>query len=98
MGKKYDMVFIIEYFDKETEFLVKHELIENCTIKDVKQLLMEIFNSEEPIGITKNGQEFIIGGYEITPLIKEKILIKFGIDVDIENYDCFLAQEHRSDI
>jgi hypothetical protein len=95
ISSKYDTVFVIEYFDKVTEEFVRYEVIPHCTILDIKLLLEEVFSRKEPIGFFESGQEFIIGGYEITPIIKEKIHTKFGLAVDTEHYDCFLSQEYK---
>ncbi|WP_138070112.1 DUF7683 domain-containing protein [Sulfurospirillum diekertiae] len=91
----HNMVFVIEYYDKENDTFIKNELISLCTIKDVKNILMEVYNDEKHIGISVN-DEYLAGSYPITEKVKEKIYLKFGMDVDIEHYDCFLSQEYKS--
>ncbi len=95
MSKKF--VFVIEYFHKTKDSFVTQKIIPNCTMEKIKVLLFEVFGKEEPIGVTEDGEMFLVGGYKITPLIKEKIYNMFDIDVDIDNYTCFLANAYLSD-
>ena len=89
------MVFVIDYYDKESDIFIKNELIPQCTIKDVKNILMEVYNDEKYVGISDD-DEYLAGSYPITMKVKENIYSKFGMNVDIEHYDCFLSQEYKS--
>ena len=74
------------YYNKFDGSFVKSIHIENCTLNDIENVLLNVY---------PNGNEYLSGAYDITPEINNILFEKFGIEVDIENFNCLLEEEYE---
>lgn len=83
------------YYNKFDDSFVKSIPIENCTLNDIENVLLNVYPNEKHIQLDKNGNEYLSGAYDITPEINKILFEKFGIEVDIENFNCLLEEEYE---
>ncbi|WP_148626041.1 hypothetical protein [Aliarcobacter cryaerophilus] len=88
----------VKYYSNSDESIIKSVPIENCTLKDIEEILLKVYPTEKHIDKDEYGDEHIFGGYYITPQIKGLLFEKFKIEIDIESFDCFIGEEYESDI
>ena len=81
------------YYNKFDDSFVKSIHIENCTLNDIENVLLNFYPNKKHIQLDENGNEYLSGAYNITPEINKILLEKFGIEVDIENFNCQLEYE-----
>ena len=83
------------YYNKFDGSFVKSIHIENCTLNDIENVLLNVYPNEKLIQLDENGNEYLSGAYDITPEINNILFEKFGIEVDIENFNCLLEEEYE---
>ena len=81
------------YYNKFDDSFVKSVPIENYTLSDIENILLNFYPNEKHIQLDENGNEYLSVAYNITPEINKILLEKFGIEVDIENFNCQLEYE-----
>lgn len=80
------------YYNKFDDIFVKSVPIENCTLNDIENVLLNVYPNEKHIQLDENGNEYLSETYNITPEINKILFEKFGIEVDIENFNCQLEE------
>ena len=83
------------YYNKFDGSFVKSIHIENCTLNDIENVLLNVYPNEKHIQLDENGNEYLSGAYDIMPEINNILFEKFGIEVDIENFNCLLEEEYE---
>ncbi len=87
-----------KYYSNNDESLIKIVPIENCTLKDIEEILLKVFPDKKHTFIDEYGNEYLSGYYNVTPKIKKILFEKFKMEIDIESFDCFIGEEYESDI
>lgn len=87
-----------KYYSNSDESLIKTIPIDNCSLKDIEEILLKIYPNEEHAFVDEYGNEYLYGGYDITPEIQKLLFEKFNIEIDIENFDCQLGEEYETEI
>lgn len=90
----------VKYYSNSNsnESLIKSIPIENCTLKDIEEVLLKVYPNEKHIEKDKYGNEYIFGGYDITPQIKELLFERLNIEIDIKQFNCQLEEVYETDI
>ena len=83
------------YYNKFDDSFVKSIPIENCTLNDIENVLLNFYPNEKHIQLDENGSEYLSGAYDITLEINKILFEKFGIKIDIENFSCQLEEEYE---
>ncbi len=94
---KNNMTITINYYDKISDTLIKQSKIKNSTLKDIEEILLEIYPNEQHMVQDEKGIAFLGGGYDITPKMKILLDKKFNIDIDIYNFNCQLEEEYNNE-
>ncbi|WP_103635286.1 hypothetical protein [Campylobacter concisus] len=95
MKPKPKTIICIIYYNKFDNSFIKSIPIENCTLSDIENILLNFYPNEKHIHLEENGNEYLNGAYDITPEINQILFEKFGIEVDIENFSCQLEEEYE---
>ncbi|WP_419678316.1 hypothetical protein ACN2EN_04030 [Aliarcobacter lanthieri] len=88
----------VKYYSNSDESIIKSIPIENCTLKDIEEILLKVYPNEKHIDKDEYGGEHIFGGYDITPQIKELLFEKFKIEIDIKQFNCQLEEVYDTEI
>ena len=82
------------YYNKLDDSFVKSIPIENCTLKDIEAILLNFYPNDKHIRLDAFGNEYLSGAYDITRDINEMLFKRFGIEIDINNFNCQLEEEY----
>ena len=85
----------IIYYNKFDDSFIKSIPIENCTLSNIEEMLLRFYPNKKHIQLDENRNEYLSGAYDIIPEINKILFEKFGIEVDIENFNCQLEEEYE---